>query len=270
VLQYTTSIKDRAIQENEDSGKKQVVELTYKLIESLIIQKKQELQGVIDYPDNKLSSIIREIGFKCDLCGKCCTAEFNDHVFLLDIDSARIKQIAPNALVPAPYYEFCDRQGRFYVSGYALKCRPDGSCIFLKQGRCSIYAQRLTICRIYPYMLHWEADEDGNMEWRQISGLNEHGCYHTEIKERQCRQIALETKEYERSCLEQEIGFLEAVYVHFVENGLRHVQGIYDKQMRQFQTGSEIEVLVYYNGGLEKNLMRISDFISGGNHSPDQ
>lgn len=240
-----------------------MIELTPKPIESLIIQKKQELQGVIDYPDKTLSSIIREIGFKCDLCGKCCTAEFNDHVFLLDTDTARIKQIAPDALIPAPYYEFCDRKGKFYVSGYALKSRPDGSCIFLEQGRCSIYSQRLTICRIYPYMLHREADEDGNMDWRQISGLNEHGCYHTDIEEGQCRQIAEETKEYEIACLKQEIGFLEAVDAHFGKNKLRHVQGIYDKQMRYFRNGGEIEVLVYYNGEFEKNLIRISDYVSG-------
>ena len=240
-----------------------MIKFTPKPIDSLIIQRRQELQGVIDYPDETLSSIIREIGFKCDLCGKCCTAEFNDHVFLLDTDAARVKQIAPDALVPAPYYEFCDREGRFYVSGYALKSRPDGSCIFLEQGLCSIYSQRLTICRIYPYMLHREADEDGNMDWRQISGLNEHGCYHTVIKDGQSRKIAVETKEYEMAFLEQEIGFLEAVDVHFGENGLRHVQGIYDKQMRHFQNGGGIEVLVYFDGELEKNLVWISDYVSG-------
>ena len=243
--------------------KTQVIELTPKPIKSLIIQKKQALQGVIDYPDKTLSSIIREIGFKCDLCAKCCTAEFNDHVFLLDTDAARVKQIAPDALVPAPYYEFCDREGRFYVSGYALKSRPDGSCIFLEQGRCSIYTQRFTICRIYPYMLHREVNEDGIIDWRQISGLNEHGCYHTEIEDGQCLKIAVETKGYEIACLEQEIRFMEAVDAHFREKGLRHVQGIYDKQMRHFQNGGKIEVLVYYDGGFENNLVRISDYVSG-------
>lgn len=263
MLSDTISTKNRAIRENEIYGKTQVIELTPKPIKSLIIQKKQELRGVIDYPDKTLSSIIREIGFKCDLCGKCCTAEFNDHVFLLDTDTARIKQVAPDALIPAPYYEFCDREGRFYVSGYALKSRRGGSCIFLEQGRCSIYSQRFTICRIYPYMLHREADEDGNMDWRQISGLNEHGCYHTEIEDEQCRQIAEETKRYEIACLEQEIGFLEAVDAHFRENKLRHVQGIYDKQMRHLQNGVGIEVLVYYDGGFEKNLIWMSDYVSG-------
>jgi hypothetical protein len=118
-------------------------------------------------------------------------------------------------------------------------------------------------------MLHREADEDGNMDWRQISGLNEHGCYHAEIEKGECRQIAEETKGYEIACLEQEIGFLEAVDAHFGKNRLRHVQGIYDKQMRYFQKGGEIEVLVYYNGKFEKKLIRISDYVSGRNHSPD-
>jgi hypothetical protein len=112
-------------------------------------------------------------------------------------------------------------------------------------------------------MLHREADEDGNMDWRQISGLNEHGCYHTEINEEECRRIAEETKGYEIACLKQEIGFLEAVDARFRENGLRHVQGIYDKQMRHLRNGGEIEVLVYYNGEFEKNLIRISDYVSG-------
>jgi len=93
--------------------------------------------------------------------------------------------------------------------------------------------------------------------------LNEHGCYHTEMEEGKCRRIAVETKEYEIAFLEQEIGFLEAVDAHFGDNGLRHVQGIYDKQMRHFQNGGGIEVLVYYNGGFEKNLVRISDYVSG-------
>lgn len=240
-----------------------MIELTPKPMESFIIQKKQELRAVIDYPDKTLCSIIREIGFKCDLCAKCCTAEFNDHVFLLDNDATLIKRIAPDALVPAPYYEFCDQNGRFYVSGYAPKSRQDASCIFLEQGKCSIYDQRFTICRIYPYMLHREADEDGNMDWRQISGLNEHGCYHTEIEEEQCRQIAVEVKEYEIACLEHEIGFLEAISTCFKKNRLRHVQKIYDKQMRHFLNDRKIEVLVYCNGKFEKNLIRISDYVSG-------
>ena len=224
-------------------------------INSLIEQKQQELQDLVQYPEEKLASIIRDVGFKCDLCGRCCTEEFNDHVFLLDADTAAIKQIDAFALTPAPYFEFCDQQGRFYVSGYALKSKPDGSCYFLEGGRCRIYSQRLSICCVYPYMLHREADESGNMDWRQVSGLDEHGCYHTEIGDAEAREIAKETKNYEMAFLEQEISFLKAINTHFIKNGLRHIQRVYDSQMRLYQKGESIEVCVYYRGTFEKNVL---------------
>jgi Fe-S-cluster containining protein len=239
----------------------QVITLVQLSIESRLEHLKEELQNLIDYPDEKLVDIIKELGFECNLCGKCCTIEFNDHVFLLDKDTAAIKQIDASALIPAPYYEFCDQHGSFYVSGYALKTDSDGSCFFLDENkRCQIYDQRLTICRIYPYMLHREADEEGNIDWRQISGLNEHGFYHTEIDDSKCRQIARETKDYEIAFLEHEIEFLRAVQAYFQKNKLKHVQRTYDARIREFKNGKEIEVFVYYYGRFEKNIVTIHDY----------
>ncbi|CAJ37322.1 hypothetical protein RCIX2202 [Methanocella arvoryzae MRE50] len=45
-------------------------------------------------------------------------------------------------MMPAPYYEFCDQNGEFYVSGYAIRANRDGTCHFLEKGRCRIYEQR--------------------------------------------------------------------------------------------------------------------------------
>ncbi|MDW7775049.1 MAG: YkgJ family cysteine cluster protein [Methanosarcinales archaeon] len=229
--------------------------LTAPTIQTMLTNKEKELHDLIRYPAEKLASIIREIGFECDLCGRCCTEEFNDHVFLLDTDTALIKQIDPSALTPAPYFEFCDQHGKFYVSGYALKSKPGGACYFLEGGRCRIYSQRLSICRIYPYMLHREADEAGIVDWRQVSGLNEHGCYHSEIGENEAGEIAKDTMDYEKSFLEQEICFLKAIDIHFRKNGLRHVQRMYDRQMRLCREGERIEVWVFYNGTFEINRL---------------
>lgn len=141
----------------------------------------KEMQRIESFPDERFIGIIRELGFECDFCGKCCTSEFNDHVFLLDDDAARIiEALGSNFLRPAPYFDFCDNLGRFYVLGYALKSKPGGDCIFYTGGRCEHYEMRPDICRIFPYMLHREPDETGNIEWRQIGGLNKHGLYHTE------------------------------------------------------------------------------------------
>jgi Fe-S-cluster containining protein len=217
---------------------------------------RQDLFSVTDYPDGKLAEIIRDVGFACDCCTKCCTKEFNDHVFLLDSDTAAIKSIDPAALVPAPYFELCDQHGRFYDSGYALKTMPDGKCFFLNSNRCRIYESRLSICRIYPYMLHREPDEDGIVDWRQISGLNRHGTYHNEIPIEESLAIAREVKAYEAAFIEQTIRFYEFMCDHFAVHGLRHVRKTYDDRMRVYRKGEEIEVFVLFDGRLEPWRMR--------------
>src|SRR5690606_18027657 len=99
------------------------------------------------------------------------------HVFLLDDDVEVVRRIDPGALVPAPFYEFCDQHGTFYVSGYAMRTDGTGACHFLEEGRCRCYEMRPLVCRCYPYMLHREPDAHGTIDWRQIGGLDEHGDY---------------------------------------------------------------------------------------------
>lgn len=226
-------------------------------IETRLAEVREELLDLKSFPDSEFVGIIKELGFRCELCARCCTKEFNDHVFLLDSDLEKIKQIDPDAVTPAPYYEFCDQKGRFYVSGYALKTKPDGSCVFLENKRCRIYESRPLICRVYPHMLHREADETGKVDWRQISGLNKHGSYNSEIDDSTCEAIAQETRAYEEAYLVQMIGFLEATRVHFRKNHLKHVQSIYDRKMREFLKGEcELEIFVYCKSRFEKQKLR--------------
>lgn len=232
---------------------RKVINVKNDLIETRLADAREKLAGLKDFPDPEFVGIVKELGFKCELCTRCCTKEFNDHVFLLDEDLAAIRKIDTNAITPALYYEFCDQNGRFYVSGYALKSKPDGSCIFLENKHCKIYENRPLICRVYPHMLHREADESGKVDWRQISGLNEHGSYHSELEDFECKAIAQETRAYEEAYLRQIIDFLEAVQAHLKKNGLKHVQRMYDRRMREFLKGEcELEVVVYSGNGFEK------------------
>lgn len=224
-------------------------------IEEQILDKQKELHDLVEYPIEKFCGIIKEVGFECDLCAKCCTKEFNDHVFLLDGEVPRISKLAPDILKPAPYFEFCDNNGTFYVSGYALRTKEDGSCMFLENGRCQIYEDRPLICRLYPYMLHREADDSGKVDWRQISGLSEHGCYHSDITDEECNKIAALTKEYETAYLEHQIRFLETVSEHFKKHGLKHVQSTYDRVMRNLSKGEKARVIVFCNGKFEEHLL---------------
>jgi Fe-S-cluster containining protein len=211
----------------------------------------QELADLLRFPEEEFVDIIRDVGFSCDCCGRCCTREFNGHVFLLEEDTDRVRSFRPDAVVPAPDYDACDQQGRFYVSGYALRTKPDGSCVFLEDGRCSVYDRRFSICRVYPYMLHREADEKGVVDWRQIGGLNEHGCYNTPIDDTECARIARETRAYEAAFLDQEIRFRRSLRDLFEREGLRYVRRTYDLLMRDFRKGAEVEVRVFHRGGFE-------------------
>jgi hypothetical protein len=215
----------------------------------------QERNRLFEFPIKKLSECIKEIGFRCTSCAKCCTRVFNGHVFLLDRDVTALKAIDPAALEPAPAPEFCDQNGIFYVSGYALRTQDDdaGSCWFLKDGMCRIYDRRFAICRIYPYMLHREPDESGKIDWRQFSGLDQHGEYDMITSDDESIDIARETKEYENAFLTQEISFLEFMQEYFNSHRLRHVQKVYDDQLRRFNRGEEIIVMVYYDGVLEQH-----------------
>jgi len=218
----------------------------------------QERNSLFEYPVERLAGIIKATGFRCTLCAKCCTRAFNGHVFLLDRDVTAIKAFDPSALEPAPAPEFCDQNGIFYVSGYALRARDDdtGSCWFLDNGRCRIYDRRFTICRIYPYMLHREPDEHGYVDWRQFSGLDQHGEYDAVISDDESLDLARETKEYENAFLTQEIQFLEFMQDYFSRHRLRHVQKIYDDNIRRFNHGDEITVKVFYDGRLEQHRVR--------------
>ncbi|MDD1702992.1 MAG: YkgJ family cysteine cluster protein [Methanoregula sp.] len=237
--------------------RKQVVIVSLIPIPYRIAALTQEKHALFEYPHDRLSGIIKDIGFRCTCCAKCCTRSFNGHVFLLDREVNSARTIDPDALESAPNPEFCDQNGVFYVSGYCLKVKDDaeGSCWFLEDGRCRIYDHRFTICRIYPYMLHREPDERGNVDWRQISGLEEHGEYDAKLSDEECQSAARETMEYEHAFLDHQIAFLECMHEYFTRHGLRHVQKIYDDKMRQYRKGTPLTIMVYHDRRLEKQVI---------------
>jgi len=229
-------------------------ELTHGTMEAFNMEK--EIRDLVSFPDEKYLNIIQEVGFVCDRCGKCCTSEFNDHIFLLDDDAKRIiENHGHEYLRPAPYFDLCDNLGRFYVMGYALKTKPNGDCIFYTGSSCDHYEDRPRICKIYPYMLHREPDEHGNIDFRQIGGLDEHGLYHTEIDEETCKEILKTVKEYESGFLMQQLEFIKYVENYFKDNNLKTSQQMYDRMIRLYQKGTAIEVYIFYKGGFEKEVI---------------
>ena len=133
---------------------------------ALLASRRGEKTALDAYPSSDLAAIISDVGFHCDCCARCCTRKFNGHVLLLDEDVMRIRSCEPEALEPVPVFDFCDQQGTFYASGYTIRTQgdPEGSCHFLKERKCRMYEKRPAVCRVYPYMLHQEPDEEGNVD----------------------------------------------------------------------------------------------------------
>lgn len=234
------------------------------LFQKRIFDRRQELEAVREYPVEKLADIIGEVGFSCTYCARCCTRAFNGHVLLLDEDAARIRAIDPAAIEPPPEFDLCDQHGTFYVSGYTIRAQPgeSGECHFLMDGRCRIYPDRPLVCRVYPYMLHREPDEDGVVDWRQVSGLDQHGDYHCTVPRDIAREIACEVKAFECAVLLHEIAFLEYAGGYFSAHDLRHVRKRFDDGVRALRAGAPVRVNVFFGGTFESWVMR------GGKSTP--
>ena len=219
-----------------------------------IIALMQEQNRLFAYPLERLVGEIREAGFRYTRCGTCCTRTVNGHIFLLDHEVGEVKNIDPAAFEPAPDPEFCDQNGTLYVSGYALRMKNDnhGSCWFLENGKCRIYDQRFSGCRIYPHMLRRNADTEGLVTWRQLARPNEHGRYDPDISDDECLALAREIKEYENAVLTQQISFLEAIHEYFTVCNLRHDKDMYDRQTQRLLQGKSVNSMVYHAGELEE------------------
>ena len=99
---------------------------------------------------------IRSVGFRCTGCCDCCRSESGESNIVI-VSPPEIRDIMESTGllwddVVEPYPEFISEKGACYTFAWCLR-RRDGDCIFLKDGRCSIYAHRPWICRTYPFML---------------------------------------------------------------------------------------------------------------------
>lgn len=223
-----------------------------------IIALMHERNRLFAYPLEQMASDIWSSRFRCTCCGACCTRAINNHIFLLDHDVIEVKKIDPDAYEPAPDPEFCDQNGMLYVSGYALRMKDDtnGSCWFLEDGKCRIYDQRFSGCRIYPHMLRRSAGAPGHVTWRQFARKGSHGRYDPSMTFGECLMLAQEVKEYENAYLTQQISFLETIHEFFLVHNLWHDQERYDLQMKYFSQGNPVMIKVFYDGDLEEHESR--------------
>lgn len=215
-----------------------------------------EQQALREYSEDQFAREITSVGFACERCARCCTKAVKGHAFLLDGDVATIRRLCPGALIPSPFFEYCDQYSRFYTSGYALRTRADGACTFLDTIHCAIYGERPAACRMYPYVLRRESDEQGTTRWRLSGRPDCHGIYLSPISREEAFAIARETKRYELEVIDHEIRYLTCIRRYFEENALNHIRRTYDAGIRNFLHGESVVVMVYYCNTFEEREVK--------------
>jgi len=104
-----------------------------------------------------ISDQIASIGFRCRECGACCRHVAEDSNLVI-VSPAEVRAImAATGMawdeIAEPYPDFIGSEnGGKYTFAWCIRRTAD-ACIFLQDGRCSIYAHRPWICRTYPFML---------------------------------------------------------------------------------------------------------------------
>ncbi len=100
---------------------------------------------------------VRSIGFRCRECGACCRRVSEDSNLVI-VSPAEVRAImAATGMawddIAEPYPEFIYAgDGGEYTLAWCIR-RTKDACIFLREGRCAVYAHRPWICRTYPFML---------------------------------------------------------------------------------------------------------------------
>lgn len=103
---------------------------------------------------------IREIGFECTRCGRCCRGTATDPhtatVFPEEIRAIQSQTDRAWEAVARPMpYGLTEGDGETFE--WALQTDPDGTCTFLDEEdagtTCEIYDTRPLLCRTYPFSL---------------------------------------------------------------------------------------------------------------------
>jgi Fe-S-cluster containining protein len=121
------------------------------------------------------SSLVPDIlksGFSCTRCGWCCSRNFDIKITdeisrpsnAISIFPGDIRRIIKNTglmwdEVVQPDIYSCFSDDDILVIGWILRRNHEETCIFYKNGGCTIYSCRPMICRCYPFFMGEEGIE---------------------------------------------------------------------------------------------------------------
>ena len=96
------------------------------------------------------------VPFRCRLCGSCCR-DLRGNLMPEQLDAYRLARFLRERgeveFMEDFYtrYTYPDMLEGFFPVFLINTVDPDDSCVFLKDGRCSVYEARPRVCRLYPF-----------------------------------------------------------------------------------------------------------------------
>ncbi len=156
-----------------------------------------------------LAAAVARAGFSCTGCSECCR-QIVDDSNLVAASPPEIREIMEYTgmaweEIAEPYPDFIkDEGGKCYTFTWCIR-RSNDACMFLRDGRCTIYAHRPWICRTYPFMLVGE-----ELLISECPGVG------TPLSDEEARTIALLLIERQEAELREEA----CIRVHFEKEAL--------------------------------------------------
>jgi hypothetical protein len=163
--------------------------MNYRFKESLIRKLTTELDIAMETTAEKIAAEIKNIGFSCLMCGRCCRREHGDNSVI--VSPAEIENICrytglEHMSVAQPPHEISrdfrerraveelsdmiDIQGNIHTFGWELTRNKNGDCIFIQDiaagNKCSIHPARPMLCSTYPFHI-----EEGELRVSECEGL---------------------------------------------------------------------------------------------------
>lgn len=192
------------------------------------LKKNIELQ--VHTNSSNLVPDILNSGFSCARCGWCCRWNFDIRITdeisrpsnAISIFPDDIRLIMKttgqkwNEVAEADIYSCFSDGDKTLVIGWILRRNDEKTCIFHKNGGCTIYSCRPMICRCYPFFIG-----KGGIEIMHCSGLG------NVADKKNAVEIALALKRFEIKKLESYIRIMEQVGEKLISANLRALPGNY-------------------------------------------
>jgi Fe-S-cluster containining protein len=165
-------------------------------------------------------------GFSCARCGWCCHRNFDikitdeisrpsNAISIFPADIRRIMKTMElkwdDVAQPDIYSCFSD-DDKILVIGWMLRRNDEETCVFYKNGGCTIYSCRPMICRCYPFFMG-----EGGIEIMHCSGLGRVDDNEKAV------EIGLALKRFEIKKLQSYIRIMEQIGDKLISANLRRL-----------------------------------------------